>query len=237
MSDRTPTKGNRSPNADYIFHDDKVIVEMKLLKENPFKNKDWLKSFEKKKRQWLASSRITPSELRLITQVDQLPDNLFRDIIKLYGRPIKYQIERANKQIKATKETLDLDDYKGLVLIGSDGNYFLQPRHVRFFISNILNNRLLYKSISTAVYFTANVVTTRPNDPTFTRLWINLYRDNVHFENVPLSFLKRLYEGWAEFYKNVTGLDLAVLSEMNEQGITEQDQLDNTNFLLPPDES
>jgi len=236
VSDRTPTKGNRSANADYIFHEDKVVMEMKLLKENPFKNKDWLKSFEKKKRQWLQTERITPSDLRKITQVNQLPDALYRDISKLYGRPVKYQIERANKQIKAIKETLNLADYKGLVLIGSDGNYFLQPRHVRYFISNVLNNELLYKSINTAIYFTANVVTTRPGDPTFTRLWINLYRDKTHFENVPLSFLKRLYEGWVGFFKNVTGLDRAVLSEMNAEGITEEDQLDNTNFLMPSDE-
>jgi hypothetical protein len=236
VSDRASTRGNKPANADYIFHEDKIVAEMKLLKEDPFKNKDWNKSFEKKKRQWLDSGRITLLELQRITQVNQLPANLYRDIIKLYGRPIKYQIERANKQIKATKETLNLNDYKGLVLIGSDGNYFLQPRHVRYFIASILDNELIYKSINTVIYFTANVVTTRPGDPTFTRLWINLYRDKEHFQNVPLSFLKRLYEGWVDFYKSVTGIDLAVLSEMNAEGISENDQLEQTNFLLLPTE-
>ena len=237
VSDRQEANANKPSNADYIFHEDKIVMELKLLKENPFRNKDWLKSFEKKKRQWLQEERITPSELSRITQVNQLPDNLYRDILKLYGRPIKYQIERANKQIKATKATLNLPNYKGLVLIGSDGNYFLQPRHVAFFVARILNNELIYKSINTAIYLTVNVVTTRPDDPTFSRLWVHLYRDKDHFENVPLSFLKRFYREWVEYYKTVTGLDLAVLSEMNEEGLSEESYLNEAEFVLPSNDN
>ena len=37
VSDRVPSKGNKPSNADYIFHEGKVIVELKLLKEDPSK--------------------------------------------------------------------------------------------------------------------------------------------------------------------------------------------------------
>ena len=41
---------------------------------------------------------------------------------------------------------------------------------------------------------------------------------------------------WVEFYKSVTGLELDVLSEMNEEGISEEDYLEDAQFVLPPDE-
>jgi hypothetical protein len=237
VSDRVPSKGNKAVNADYIFHDDKVIIELKLLKEDPSKNKNWHKSIQQKQHKWLQTGDVTLAELQRSIKADQinlLPDKCYNDILKLYMRPIKYQIETANKQIKATKRNLDLPDHKGLLIIGSDGNYFLQPKHVRHFVARILKNELLYKSINTAIYFTANVVTTRPNDPTFSRLWVNLYRDKSHFENVPLQFLKRLYEGWAEYYRKITGIELDILSNLDEQGITEEDHLEDTVFVVPP---
>jgi hypothetical protein len=119
------------------------------------------------------------------------------------------------------------------VFLGSDGNYFIKPRHARALVSDLLNNPNKYRSINTVVYFTANAVTVRPNDPTFTRLWVQLYRDKEKFENVPLPFLKMLYNGWVDYYTELTGIEIKNQSEMNEEGITEVDMLDKTEFIMP----
>lgn len=188
VSDRMGHAPDKPENADYIFHEAKVVAELKLLREDPFTNKDFLKSRDKKQREWLQKGYITEEQLNQVTKINQLPDKCYRDIVKLYTRPIKYHLEKANKQIKATKQNMNLPGYKGLVFITSDGNYFLEPRHVRRIAADILNNSTIYKSINTGVYLTVNVVTTRPDDESLSRLWVHLYRDKDHIENVELPF-------------------------------------------------
>jgi hypothetical protein len=233
VSDKVLAGSNIPTNPDYIFHDEKVIAELKLLKTDPFKNKDFVKSLDKKKREWLQKGYITAAELARVTRLPQLPDKPYNDIIKLYMGSVKRHIEKANDQIKKTKARRKLDDYKGLLLLGSDGNYLLEPEAVRAFVSTILNNPGRYRSINTVVYFTVNVVTTNPQDSSLTRLWIYLWRDKEHFENVPLPFLKNMYEGWVERYKELSGLSLKNITNLNEEGITEVDDLPQTRLVRP----
>jgi hypothetical protein len=232
VSDRLGNAPDKPKNADYIFHDAKVVGELKLLKDDPLTNKDFLRSREKKQKEWVQKGHIAMAELAQVAKVNQLPDHCYRDIIKLYTRPIKYHLEKANTQIKATKETMNREDYTGLVILASDGNYFLEPRHVRQIAANILNPGR-YSSINTVVHLTVNVVTTRPDDERLLRLWVNLYRDREYFENVPLPFLKDLYNKWVDYYQEVTGVKLENISEMNEEGITEEDVLARTRFVKP----
>jgi hypothetical protein len=232
VSDRLGDAPDKPKNADYIFHGAKVVAELKLLKDDPVTNKDFLKSREKKEKEWLQTGKITQAELAKVTKINQLPDNLYRDIVKLYTRPIKSHLEKANTQIKATRHNMNLEDYKGLVFFTSDGNYFLEPRHVRQIAADILNSGK-YSSINTVVHLTVNVVTTRPDDERLSRLWVNLYRDKDYFENVPLPFLKDLYNKWVDYYQEVTGVELDNISEMNEEGVTEDDVLARTRFVKP----
>jgi hypothetical protein len=234
ISDKTLSGPNKPINSDYIFRDEKVIAELKLLKKNPFENKDFLKSFESKKREWVKKGFVTSAELKSVTTISQLPDNCYNDILKLYMSSVKQHIKSANDQIKNTKARLRLHDYKGLLFIGSEGNYFLQPQHVRHFIARILNPPNVYTNINTVVYLTVNVPTIRPDDVTLSRLWVNLYRDEDHFENVSVALLKKLYNGWVEHYQNVTQMDIENLSELDESGRSPRDFLKDTVLTRLP---
>jgi hypothetical protein len=233
VSDKVLAGANVPTNPDYIFHEEKIIAELKILKVDPFRNKDFVKSLEKKKREWVQKGYITASELSRVTRLKQLPDKPYKDAIKLYMGPVKRHIEKANDQIKKTKTRRGLDEFKGLLLLASDGNYLLEPEAIRNFVATVLRNPGMYRSINTVLYFTVNTVTTKPDDSTFVRLWVNLWRDKEHFENVPLPFLNKLYDGWVERYKTLTGLDLKKLSNMNEEGITEVDDLPKTKLVRP----
>ncbi len=234
ISDKTLSGPNKPTNSDYIFHDEVVVAELKLLKQNPFENKDFLNSFESKKLEWVKKRFITPAELERVTKISQLPDECYNDILKLYMSSVKQHIKSANDQIKKTKARLGLHNYKGLLFIGSEGNYFLQPEHIRHFIARILNPSDVYKSINTVVYLTVNVPTIRPDDPTLSRLWVNLYRDEDYFENVSVAFLKTLYNGWVSHYQNVTQMYIKNLSDMDERGRTQRDLLKDTVLIRSP---
>ena len=233
VSDKLLKGPNKPTNSDYIFHGERVVAELKLLRRNPFENKDFRKSFEKKKRDWLDKGYINSVKLARVERISQLPGECYDDILKLYMSPVKQHIKSANDQIKKTKARMKLDGYKGLLFIGSEGNYFLQPHHVRHFIARILNPPDVYTSINTVVYLTVNVPTIRPGDPTLSRLWVNLYRDEDHFENIRVPFLKKLYNEWVAHYQNVTKIDIKNLSEMDERGRTQRDLLKDTVLIRP----
>ena len=115
ISDKTLTGPNKPTNSDYIFHDEMVVAELKLLKKNPFENKDFLKSFVNKQREWVKRGYITSAGLKHLTKISQLPDKCYDDILKLYMNSVKQHIKSANDQIKKTKARMNFDGYKGLL--------------------------------------------------------------------------------------------------------------------------
>ena len=81
VSDRIP--GKKTLNADYIFHREKVVAELKVLREDPYRNKEFKKSHAKKEKMWIDKGWISPTELRKVTRLKELPDRCYRDIEKL----------------------------------------------------------------------------------------------------------------------------------------------------------
>ena len=220
-------------NADYIFHDGGVVAELKILKDDPYRNKDFLKSLDKKKREWVRKGYISVSALNAVTRLGQLPEQCYRDAEKLYIRPLITHVEKANRQIKSTKKEFNLVDYKGLLILVSDGNFLLDPKNIRKALGNLFASGR-YSAINTVSYLTINVLTTRPSDPTQSRLWTNLFRnaDNMDGE-VPIWFLDSLFDKWATHLSDVTGIHLNKISEVNEKGLSEVDHLEQTRFIRP----
>jgi len=149
----------------------------------------------------------------------------------LYIRPLKTHVEKANAQIKSTREQSKLIDYKGLLILVSDGNFLLDPKNIRLALAGLFANGR-YSGIDTVSYLTVSVVTQRPDDPTLSRLWTNLYRLG-QMEQVSLEFLNDVYEKWADYFTGVTGIPIRKVSEMNEEGLTEVDVLQDTWFVRP----
>jgi hypothetical protein len=228
VSDRENQK-SKARNADFVFHEQKVIAELKILKDDPYKNKEFRKSHAKKEREWVGKGYITTEELKRVTKLKELPDRCYRDIEKLYIRPLKTHVEKANEQIKSTRKLQNLSDYKGLLLLVSDGNFLLDPKNIRMGLSGLFASGR-YSGINTVSYLTVNVVTTRPDDPSLSRLWINFFRHG-QLEQVPLGFLNDLYDKWATFFAVKTGIPINKISEVNEFGITEVDVLKDTSFV------
>jgi len=231
VSDRDPNKTNKAVNADYIFHEAQVVAELKILKEDPYANKEFRKSHAKKEQEWIDKGYITNAELNKIARLRELPDRCYRDIEKLYIRPLKTHVEKANQQIKSTKKQLGLPDYKGLLFLVSDGNFLLDPKNIRLALGGLFASGR-YSGINTVLYLTVNVVTTRPDDRTLSRLWTMFWREG-QLEQVSLKFLNDLYDKWFSYFAELTGIPIYKVVEVNEQGITEVDVLKETEFVRP----
>jgi len=235
VSDRVLEKRHKASNADFIFHESKVIAELKILKEDPFSSAEFRKSRNKKIQQWVQNGDITLEALKAVKTLGDLPPKCYRDAEKLYTRSVKTHLEKANQQIKSTKQTEQIEDYKGLLILVSDGNYLLQPKDIRLAVGRLLANPNRFRSINSVLYMTVNVTTERPNEPAPARLWVGLYRDLDNMENeVPAKFLDDLYDKWADYFFSVTGIVLNKISEVNDQGLSENDFLVDTKLIKAP---
>lgn len=230
VSDRILTGPNKPRNADYIFHNEEVVAELKVLRD-PLRNRAFKKSSQNKQREWVRKGYITLQELNRIKTIGELPEKCYRDIKKLYSRSLEVHIKSANKQIRDTKERLSLEDYKGLLFLVSDGNYLLQPKFIRYNVAILLDKPTVFRSINTVVYMTINMLTIRSDDQRPSMLWIDLYRKEL--DKVPTEVLNNLFEGWASHYKKATGTDIRKEYEVNEEGITAENLLDDTRFSTP----
>jgi hypothetical protein len=55
----------------------------------------------------------------------------------------------------------------------------------------------------------------------------------LYLRNVPVPFLKDIYQHWFDYYRNFTGIEIKDLHELNDEGLTETDLLTDAEFITP----
>ncbi|MGH9969784.1 MAG: hypothetical protein ACREBG_18595 [Pyrinomonadaceae bacterium] len=203
---RRDFKGSPPLNADYLFAADNVIAELKCLEEDTYSAGEFKELFNSLVTDWQDRGML---QWRLfggpiLVQSRDLPVECQLELEKLINRRLRKVVTKANKQIRLTKETLGLTDAKGLLLLVSDGNYFLRPKHVLGFVGRILRER--FSSINSIVYFTVNAAVDVPTIDRDGLIWIQSFRDNL--EPVASEFLSRLRAGWFQHLAIKLRLDI-----------------------------
>jgi hypothetical protein len=206
LSKKEAFRGSPPTNADYLFASDNVIAELKCLEEDTYSPKEFKEVISSLINDWqgrgLISWRLYGGPMLL--QSRDLPIECQLELEQLINRRLRKVITKANKQIRLTKETLGLPEAKGLLLLVSDGNYFLRPEHVLPLVGRILRTR--FSSINSVVYFTVNSAVDMPNLNRDGLIWIQSVRDN--FEPVAPEFLSRLRAGWFQHLALKLGVDI-----------------------------
>ena len=203
---RADLRGSPPLNADYLFPADNVIAELKCLEEDTFSPDEFKEVFRSLMDDWQRRG-VLPWQLfggPIVVQSRDLPFVCQLELEKLISGTLRNVIKKANKQIRVTKETLQLPDAQGLLLLVSDGNYFLRPEQIFPLLGRILREH--YSNISSVVYFTANATVDMPNLNRDGLVWIQSIRANV--EPVSAEFLARLRAGWLQYLSRKLGIDI-----------------------------
>lgn len=181
-------------NADYIFDDYGIVAELKCLRDNKLKDKELNTKILQLYKRWKARGlNIKASHDGWRTTYSNLPQECALEILKIYAKPIKKRIAKANAQIKQTKEKLSRKDYKGLLLLANDGNLAVDPEHVYHILSRSMWNG--FSGINAVTFFTVNY----PAKADFTNvdvlLWANLNRPGM--EPISNDFFDMLSSAWS----------------------------------------
>ena len=180
-------------NADYIFPEDKVIIELKTL-ETEIGNTDQFRE------------KMTVVNRRLWKKYGKTPLSLDPEVsaaylkafIELHRAPIARIVKKANAQIKSTKQNFGYDGYKGILLLINDGFRELPPRLMLATLGRILNGSC--SSIRAVIYLTNHYVVI-PGDEYGRIIWVPSYAD-AEGDGI-VDFVNRLGKAWFDFCEEI----------------------------------
>lgn len=210
----TISKSPSFNNADYIFHAQKTVAELKCLTEDKFSAKTITDRVPALWQRWRDNGWVTGPVPKVLA-ADKLPQQCGKELIRLVGRSIWKQLEKANKQIKATIQEFGLEGYTGMVIVANTNNRALPPAALIYYLFDALRKN--FSAIENFVAFSANLPAKYGNSGVPTHFWHEGY-----FEDTPKpssAFLKELHLRWAEQYSSIVGTPFTVDENMDMQAL------------------
>jgi hypothetical protein len=199
---------NLPESADYLFRAAGVIAELKSL-ENATFGESYHKKMSGLVESWADRGLVLIYGTQRV-DLDQLPPTCQEDVLRLIAQPLRTNIFRkANRQIRETKESLELPATTGLLLIASDGNEDLRPSDVPFFFSRLLYERnpdgtLRFPNIDALVYFNPRMPAELPTTGQLALIWGTMLRQPQ--DSKMLGFLSVLGEAFRVYMEKKMGV-------------------------------
>jgi len=189
-------------NADYVFSDAKIVVELKEL------TTDWPRLEDYQKRisdLWLRCELAGRLNVRHASGEQPVPRDVRREFLHLLRKPIKRVLEKANRQIKETHASLKHQSGLGVVLLVIDGLLTVAPRFLMALVSKILAHD--YCSISGVVLITVNEYVDVPGDDYARLIWWPNYQESI--PELLVDFVDDLGRAWFnQLEKDIGGFDV-----------------------------
>src|SRR5690349_2394835 len=107
-------------NADYIFHHEKVVAELKCVQVDNSDSENNQSKINSALDRFYADGKIKSKEVNEETW-PTFPMELQGEIYQATTNAIRGRITKANKQLRETKDKLGLSSYQGALIIVNDG--------------------------------------------------------------------------------------------------------------------
>lgn len=189
-------------NADYVFHEYKLIAELKCLERDKADDPTTQSKFRRLWIKWRQRGLVSGSTPRIINS-RSLPAVCQTDMYEVMGKPIKRRIQKANKQIRDTKTALGLSDYRGVLFIANDGNFMFPPAAMIHAIQ--LSLQRSFREIRHFIFFTANMYLAVKGINRPVLCWVSFNMDNDKTSPAEALY-SRLHEHWIRRHEEITGI-------------------------------
>lgn len=191
-------------NADYIFHESKVIAELKRLDEDKSEDPAMKKKLGELWTSWCERGLVHGPTPPLIDS-KKVPTQCQHEMMRTMGESIRRRIKKANAQIKATKAAMNHPDYRGMLFLANDGNFIMEfPALIHLVYLATQND---FHELDSVALFSGNIVSWVEGIPHPTKMWFTLHRDE---KVLPLTKLGELLGvEWGKHYSAVMATPFA----------------------------
>lgn len=194
-------------SADFLFSQDNVVSELKTLEEEA-------RLEHTRKLQALADGWMKRGLLigfgRFQISLQQLHPICQREWLHILQPPVERVVRKANRQIRATKQSLNLPTAKGLLLIANDGNLLhTSPIDYMNLVARALQKKtptgdLQFPHIHGVVYFSYRIGSRDEGMP----FWVS--GDIERNGDAQMRALQeKLRHGWFSYLASKTGLPVS----------------------------
>jgi hypothetical protein len=195
--------------ADYLFRNQNIVAELKCLvcdqtEQMNAKVTQVVKDVVKQDEGLLSLCDGKP------LAIAEAPKEISDLWLQILVSPLENVVRDANRQIRSTKERMNLPSAKGLLLIFNQGNMLHnRPQDFRLLIAKILRKKtpskeLKFTHIHGVVYFSYETVRTQRQDMSFwapMQIQVTLNEDITPME----QFQKALQQGWYAYVEKKSG--------------------------------
>ena len=195
--------------ADYLFRDQNIIAELKCLVCDQTAEMN-----NRVTRVVVEAAKHNESLLPLLDgkslEIAKAPKEISDPWIEILTTPLENVVRDANRQIRSTKERLNLPTAQGLLLIFNQGNLLHnRPNDFRLLIAKVLrkktaNRELRFTQIRGVVYFSYETVKTEKQNMSF---WAPMQIQHTPDEDMePMKqFQKHLQQDWYSYVERISG--------------------------------
>ena len=114
-------------NADYWFPDARVVIELKRLDHHYFESVHFEAEFARRYQLWAQQGRVKRVPNGTTLRLGDLPLDCALEVMDPLKNKLQGVVKKANTQIRATKEHLEVLDAKGVLFLVNDGNHSVPP--------------------------------------------------------------------------------------------------------------
>ncbi|WP_321528845.1 hypothetical protein [Sedimenticola selenatireducens] len=212
---------DRPSNADYLFEGRTVVAELKCLRKEFFNDPIVGEKANKLIQGWLRKGKIPKNHMN--GSKVTIPESLAPKIVDILKPPLKSALEKANQQIKRTKNTHGAQGAKGLLILVNEQNSALTPDVAFYILANLLKNR--YSQIASFIYTVPTMPMHNETLGKAANLWVSgNARDGV--DGVEPAILSSIKRGWVRFLEQKFDYEIEIL-EPADVGI-----LNELSFIL-----
>lgn len=194
---------SESESADFLFAKENIIAELKTLREDA--RQEHATKLQQLVNDWMRRGLMLVFG-RPIISLQKLNPICQQEWLRILQAPIQQIIRKANRQIRATKQSVSLADAKGLLIIANDGNLLhTSPTDYMILVSRVLQKKKKsgerqFPHIAGVVYFSYRIPSRNEGLP----FWIA--GDTEPNGDAKMRELQeKLKRGWFSYIEQVTG--------------------------------
>jgi hypothetical protein len=203
VEDLYPPQKRDFRNADYVFRREGVVAELKILTEDqataPHIRQKTTEIYRRAAEAGLVPVLHGRGNVKL--QSRDMPESVRREIAEAHKRPIQTLVHKASKQIKATRNRLDMTAAKGLLILFNDGNFRLEHDAIAYLLARVLGNQ--FTSINSVFYGTVNLWSESPFTKNLVAPMVSFTREGI--KPIDGDFLYALKRGWIDHLDKLRG--------------------------------